>query len=138
MMYTEWIIVFTIGLVWLAIMRYSVRSLARTRPGSSLVRKRLWCPTMEQEADVEFLVEGGVPSTILRCSLVGDFDVIECRKTCFKQIVPQALEPMTVVFGSIQHGVENLNEPDALPVCDTQECTPIREKGNGVTPEVKI
>ena len=137
MMYTEWIIVFTIGLVWLVIMRYSVRSLARTRPGASLVRKRLWCPTMEQEAEVEFLVEGGVPSTILSCSLVGSFDVIECRKTCIKQIVPQALEPM-IVFGSIQQGVQNLKEPDAAPVCDTQECAPIRGKGNGVTPEVKI
>ncbi len=137
MMYTEWVIVLTIGLVWLAIMRYSVTTLATARPGASVVRKRLWCHTLEQEAEVEFLLEGGVPSAILNCSLIGNFDVIECRKTCFVQSLGPPLEPM-LRFGSIRSGAENLNELDSAPLCDTQACTPIREKGNGVTPEVTI
>ena len=44
--------------LWLIMMGNSIGTM--NLPGTSLNRKRLWCPSMEQAAEVEFLARGGM------------------------------------------------------------------------------
>ena len=86
-----WIMVAARDLSWLA-MGYRIASLATKRPGTSLIHKRVCCPIMQREAEVEFLGEGGVPSAVKCCSLLGDLKIIHCRQRCFEQATGQELD----------------------------------------------
>lgn len=65
------------SLLWPVGMGYSIGSMIVR--GSSLVRRRLWCPAIEREADVEFLARDGVPYEVNQCSILGGFG-INCGK----------------------------------------------------------
>ena len=72
-------------LITLVIMGYGLR--ARRLPGTSLVRRRLWCSSMEQEADVEFLAGEGLPYAVNRCSVLGKFErEIACGERCLETV----------------------------------------------------
>lgn len=90
-MNADWTMPLLGSLLLLVIIGYGLR--ARRLAGTSLVRRRLWCSSMEQEADVEFLAREGLPYDVNRCSVLGKFErEIACGKRCV-EIVRQAAGP---------------------------------------------
>lgn len=58
---------------------------AKKRARTSLIRLRVWCPTLDREAEVEFSVQDEVPSAVKRCSVL-DFSVAVCREACLRKL----------------------------------------------------
>jgi hypothetical protein len=69
-----------VSAIWLLIMVYSVAF--TSRPGTSVVRTRFFCPAMEREAEVEFRLKDGRRVDVTRCSLFGEFGDVTCGKLC--------------------------------------------------------
>jgi hypothetical protein len=82
-----WGVLLSLSLVWLVVLGY--RLVIRNRLGTSLPRRRLGCPAMEQEAEVEFLARDGVPYAVSRCSIIGDLE-INCGKRCIETAIRAA------------------------------------------------
>jgi hypothetical protein len=85
----DWLIIFALCVLWLMGMVYGLTTLNKL-PGSTFFRKRLWCDDMEREADVEFEVRNGMPESVRHCFIVGDFDVMTCRRRCLEQVAQGA------------------------------------------------
>ena len=77
-----WVMVVVVSLIWLVLMGYGIATLSR--PGTSLERRTLWCPSLEQEADVEFISREGAEPEVNRCSLLREFAEITCGRRCLE------------------------------------------------------
>ncbi len=58
----------------------------KNQHATSVIRKRLWCSTLEREAEIEVLVKDGSLCALRRCSLIPGFDILDCRKCCLEQV----------------------------------------------------